>query len=81
MHLILTWFGVETGYTLEEVKQDILIAVSKVNHKVFKVPIRRGDDLYKSGKKNITISLLNGGYCFEKRTDFKINKTKINYEN
>ena len=23
MHLILSWFGVETGYTLEEVKQDI----------------------------------------------------------
>jgi hypothetical protein len=23
LHLILTWFGVETGYTLEEVKQDI----------------------------------------------------------
>lgn len=24
LHLILTWFGIETGYTLEEVKQDIL---------------------------------------------------------
>lgn len=23
LHLILSWFGVETGYTLEEVKQDI----------------------------------------------------------
>lgn len=23
LHLILTWFGIETGYTLEEVKQDI----------------------------------------------------------
>ena len=23
LHLILTWFGLETGYTLEEVKQDI----------------------------------------------------------
>lgn len=23
LHLILTWFGVETGYTLEEVKQDV----------------------------------------------------------
>ena len=23
LHLILTWFGLETGYTMEEVKQDI----------------------------------------------------------
>lgn len=23
LHLILTWFGIETGYTLEEVKQEI----------------------------------------------------------
>lgn len=23
LHLILTWFGLETGYTIEEVKQDI----------------------------------------------------------
>ena len=29
--------------------QDVLIGVSKVNFKVFKVPIRRDDDLYKSG--------------------------------
>lgn len=29
--------------------QDVLIGVSKVNHKVFKVPIRRDDELYKSG--------------------------------
>lgn len=31
--------------------QDILIAVSKVNYKVFTVPIRRDDELYKSGKQ------------------------------
>jgi hypothetical protein len=31
--------------------QDLLIGVSKVNHKVFKVPIRRDDELYKSGLK------------------------------
>lgn len=31
--------------------QDVLIGVSKVNHKVFKVPIRRGDELYNSGFK------------------------------
>jgi hypothetical protein len=29
--------------------QDVLIGVSKVNFKVFKVPIRRDDELYKSG--------------------------------
>lgn len=31
--------------------QDVLIGVSKVNFKVFKVPIRRGDELYQSGFK------------------------------
>jgi hypothetical protein len=31
--------------------QDVLIGVSKVNFKVFKVPIRRGDELYQSGLK------------------------------
>lgn len=31
--------------------QDVLIGVSKVNFKVFKVPIRRDDELYKSGFK------------------------------
>jgi hypothetical protein len=29
--------------------QDILIGISKVNFKIFKVPIKRGDELYKSG--------------------------------
>jgi hypothetical protein len=31
--------------------QDVLIWVSKVNYKVFKVPIRRGDELFNSGFK------------------------------
>ena len=30
--------------------QDILIGISKVNQKVFKLPIKRGDDFWKSGK-------------------------------
>ena len=30
--------------------RDILIGVSKVNHKVFKVPIMKGSELYNSGK-------------------------------
>lgn len=33
LHLILSWFAVETGYTLEEVKQDIF--KKHVNHDVF----------------------------------------------
>ena len=31
--------------------QDILIGISKVNNKVFKLPIKRGDDFYNSGKE------------------------------
>jgi PDDEXK-like domain of unknown function (DUF3799) len=31
--------------------QDLLIGVSKVNHKVFTVPIRRDEELYRSGEK------------------------------
>lgn len=31
--------------------KDVLIGISKKNFKVFKVPIRRGDDLYNEGKK------------------------------
>jgi hypothetical protein len=30
--------------------QDILIAISKVNFKVFKIPIKRGDDFFQSGQ-------------------------------
>ena len=30
---------------------DIIIGISKVNHKIFKVPIRRGDSIYKDGLK------------------------------
>lgn len=35
---------------IAESKQDILIGISKVNFKVFKLPIQRGDDLWKSGR-------------------------------
>ena len=31
-------------------KQDVLIAISKVNYKIFKVYINRESDLYKEGK-------------------------------
>lgn len=33
LHLILTWFGLETGYTLQEVKQDIF--KKEINPKIF----------------------------------------------
>jgi hypothetical protein len=35
---------------LENRTNDILIFISKVNFKIFKVPIRKGDDLYNQGK-------------------------------
>lgn len=36
---------------IEERNNDLLIGVSKVNCKVFKVPIKRGSELYNSGKE------------------------------
>lgn len=36
---------------LENRNNDILIFISKVNYKIFKVPIKRGDALYNEGKK------------------------------
>lgn len=33
LHLILTWFGIETGYTLDEVKQDVF--KKHVNPEIF----------------------------------------------
>lgn len=35
---------------IEGRNNDILIGISKVNYKIFKVPIKRGDDLYNSGR-------------------------------
>lgn len=36
---------------LENRNNDILIFISKVNFKIFKVPIKRGDSIYKDGKE------------------------------
>ena len=36
--------------TLAGSNQDILIAISKVNFKVFKIPIKRGDEFFQSGQ-------------------------------
>lgn len=35
---------------IENVDNDMLIGISKVNSKIFKVPVRRGGELYKSGR-------------------------------
>jgi hypothetical protein len=32
-------------------EKDIIIFISKVNFQVFKIPIRRGDELYREGKE------------------------------
>lgn len=39
--------------TIAESKQDILIGISKKNFKVFKVPIKRDDTLFKSGMNKV----------------------------
>jgi len=40
--------------TLGESKQDVLIGISKKNFKVFKVPIKRTDEMFKSGMEKVT---------------------------
>ena len=39
--------------TIAGSKQDVLIGISKKNFKVFKVPIKRTDDLFKSGMEKV----------------------------
>lgn len=39
--------------TLAESKQDVLIGISKKNFKVFKVPIKRTDEMFKSGIEKV----------------------------
>ena len=46
--------------------QDVLIGVSKVNFKVFKVPIRRDDELYKTGFKKYNELAFKWWALFEK---------------
>lgn len=36
---------------LEGRNNDIVIFISKVNHKIFKIPVKRGSELYNDGKK------------------------------
>lgn len=39
--------------TIAESNQDVLIGISKKNFKVFKVPIKRTDDMFKSGMEKV----------------------------
>ena len=39
--------------TNAESKQDVLIGISKKNFKVFKVPIKRGDEMFNSGMEKV----------------------------
>ena len=43
---------------------DILIFISKVNYKVFKIPIRRGDKIYTDGKKKYQDEAFHYWYLF-----------------
>lgn len=46
-------------------KQDMLIGISKVNFKIFKVPIPRDSDLYKSGKAKYEELAFKWWYLFD----------------
>lgn len=39
---------------IENTDRDLLIGISKVNYKIFLIPIVRGDDLYRLGKRQYT---------------------------
>lgn len=50
---------------LENRNNDILIFISKVNYKIFKVPIKRGDSIYKDGKEKYQELAFKWWYLFE----------------
>jgi hypothetical protein len=50
---------------LEGVSNDMLIGISKVNQKIFKVPVKRGGDLYNSGKQKYQELAFKYWYLFE----------------
>lgn len=49
---------------IEDRGNDILIGISKVNNKIFKVPIKRGGELYLSGKAKYTDLAFRWWYLF-----------------
>lgn len=50
---------------IENVNADMLIGISKVNQKIFKVPVRRGGELYKSGRAKYEELAFKYWYLFE----------------
>jgi hypothetical protein len=50
---------------IEGVDNDMLIGISKVNKKIFKVPVKRGGDLYNSGKAKYQELAFRYWYLFE----------------
>lgn len=52
-------------------KRDMLIGISKVNNKIFKIPILRGDELFTSGEKKLTELAFRWWVYFE---DFGMNR-------
>lgn len=51
---------------IEDVHNDMVIGISKVNKKVFKVPVVRGSQLYNSGKEKYQELAFKHWYLFEK---------------
>lgn len=53
---------------IENVSSDMLIGISKVNLKIFKVPVKRGGDLYLTGKSKYQELAFKYWYLFEDLT-------------
>jgi hypothetical protein len=50
---------------MENVNYDMLIGISKINKKIFKVPVKRGSDLYNSGKEKYQALAFKYWYLFD----------------
>lgn len=50
---------------MEGVSNDMLIGISKVNFKIFKVPVKRGGELYQSGRRKYQELAFRYWYLFE----------------
>ncbi|WP_165806559.1 PD-(D/E)XK nuclease-like domain-containing protein [Chitinophaga parva] len=57
---------------IEERSNDMLIGISKVNFKVFKVPVKRGSDLYKSGRDKYQELAFKHAYLFDDIRNIRI---------
>lgn len=56
---------------IEERSNDMLIGISKINFKVFKVPIKRGSDLYVSGRDKYQELAFKYAYLFDDIRNFR----------